>query len=517
MKILYLPLDERPCNYRYPQAIASLQPRLHLVVPPMELLGRKKQPADGDRLWQWIQQEAPHCQIAILSLEMLVYGGLLPSRLHDSSVEELSDRLNRVCQLKTAHLNLDILASNLIMRTPSYNSSEEEPDYYADWGELIFQWGWLEDKHNRTGLTDAEQQQWEQTERDLNRECLEDYRSRRAKNLNINQQAIALVKSGVISFLSIPQDDCAEYGFTAIDRQQIFRSITALRLQQQVHVYPGADEVGCTLLARAYAQLAGVRRKLYPLLSSSQSQQIVPLYEDRPFGESLKSHIAAAGASVALIPQAADCILAANTAGRVVQESWQQSAKDLTYHSHRNLRWFAAQIQQLLAEGKPVAIADVAFANGGETELVELLDDTACWDSILAYAAWNTSGNTLGTTIATAVLGLEAGDRQAIAFNKIHHLLEDWAYQSIVRLDVGDRFLPAMGASAFNFKGKEQQIASETEARLQEVWQHTMRQSFQFWTIERLAIDFPWQRMFEIGLQLSIAASSGSNLCAGID
>ncbi|NJN24159.1 MAG: DUF4127 family protein, partial [Acaryochloridaceae cyanobacterium RL_2_7] len=32
-----------------------------------------------------------------------------------------------------------------------------------------------------------------------------------------------------------------------------------------------------------------------------------------------------------------------------------------------------------------VAIADVAFANGGETELVQLLDDRALWYEVLAY------------------------------------------------------------------------------------------------------------------------------------
>ena len=48
MKILYIPLDERPCNWAYPQMIARLSPEIELVVPPLDLLGQKKQAAPLD-------------------------------------------------------------------------------------------------------------------------------------------------------------------------------------------------------------------------------------------------------------------------------------------------------------------------------------------------------------------------------------------------------------------------------------------------------------------------------------
>ncbi|NEP57213.1 MAG: DUF4127 family protein [Symploca sp. SIO2G7] len=503
MKILYIPLDERPCNLYYPQMIARLKDKLELLVPPIELLGSKKQPADLNRLWHWIEAKSTICHSAILSIEMLVYGGLLPSRLHQDSVEKLTENLHQIRLLKQHNPELQILASNLIMRTPAYNSSEEEPSYYEEFGVAIFDWGWLQDKQNREGLTSQEKEKFARIEQELPQAYLEDYCTRRQRNREINQGAINLVEEGVISFLSIPQDDSAKYGFTAIDQQQIVFKIIEKRLQRRIHLYPGADEVGCTLLARAYSQLTGLRRKIYLLYSSVNSETIIPLYEDRPLGESLKSQILAAGAQVVSSPQASDFVLAVNTPGKRMQEAWDNPTKDLTYTSDRNLCFFVDQIETFLRGGKPVAIADAAFANGGETELVQLLDDTAVWDQLLAYAGWNTSCNTIGTVLATSIVGVDTSDRQALDYNKIYHLLDGWAYQTVVRRDMVNDYLPAIGASYYDFNGKEAQINQEMEHRIWDAWEQLMRNSFSEWQLE-IKVFSPWHRMFEIGLHLAL-------------
>jgi hypothetical protein len=292
------------------------------------------------------------------------------------------------------------------MRTPAYDSSEEEPDYYETWGKAIFQWGWYQDKQQRQGLTETETTEFQQIRQTLPPDYLTDYQQRRAKNLTVNQGAIALVRDQVIDFLAIPQDDSAPYGFTAMDQRQVGNWIRGDRLQNRIHIYPGADEVGCTLLARAYGQLTATQPKIYLFYSGIQAQTIVPLYEDRPLGATVQAHILAARARLVPQPDGADVILAVNTPGRVMQEAWDQATKDRTYHTHRNLRFFVDQVSQYVEEGKRVAIADIAFANGGETELVELLDETQVWDDILAYAGWNTCGNTLGSVLSMAILGI---------------------------------------------------------------------------------------------------------------
>ena len=216
MKIVYLPLDERPCNYIYPQMIASIRKNIELVAPPRELLGTKKSAADTEKLWEWLQIAVLDADKLVVSLEQLVYGGLLPSRLHLESVQVLLTRLDRLAELKSLNSEIEILAACLIMRTPTYSSSEEEPDYYQEFGNDIFRWGWLTDKSEREGLDESEKFELSQLTVRLPEQYLTDYCDRRKANIEINKAAIALTDSGVIDFLSIPQDDSAPYGLSLI-------------------------------------------------------------------------------------------------------------------------------------------------------------------------------------------------------------------------------------------------------------------------------------------------------------
>ena len=365
MKIVYLPLDERPCNYIYPQMIANIRKNIELVAPPRELLGTKKSAADTEKLWEWLQIAVLGADKLVVSLEQLVYGGLLPSRLHQESVEVLRARLDRLAEIKSMNSEIEILAACLIMRTPTYSSSEEEPDYYQEYGNDIFRWGWITDKSEREGLDATEKIELNQLNVRLPEQYLTDYCDRRKKNIEINKAAIALTDSGVISFLSIPQDDSAPYGFTAIDQKTIVGEVLDRRLQQRVHMYPGADEVGCTLLARCISYIYRPI-KIFPFYSAGNAGNIVALYEDRPLGECLKAHILAAGCLLADNPEQADILLAINAPGKFMQESASQFAKDITYSSYRNLREFVARISDYLTDGYQVAVADVAFCNGGD-------------------------------------------------------------------------------------------------------------------------------------------------------
>jgi hypothetical protein len=360
------------------------------------------------------------------------------------------------------------------------------------------------DRANRKCLSEAEQAEWQTLHTTIPTGYLADYRQRRSLNLVINQGAIALVQAGVIDFLAIPQDDCAPYGFTARDQQQIGQLIRTERLQNRVHLYPGADEVGCTLLARAYGELTQKSPRIYPFFPVTSAAQIIPLYEDRPLGVSVQSHILAAGAQLAETPANADFILALNTPGQIMQEAWEQAHKDMTYHRCRNLRVLIHQLQAFLSQEMPIALADVAFTNGGETELIHLLDDAQILDQLLAYGGWNTCCNTIGSVLATAILGWQSANSAVIMENLIYHLLEDWLYQSIIRQELVQDYLPTIDASYYDFRGQTGAINQEMARRLREQWQQELRHTFQDWKITELKVFSPWQRLFEIGLQLQV-------------
>jgi len=510
VKIVYIPLDERPCNYFYPSMIASMDKNINFITPAIAQLGKKKKPADVKELWRWLENEVQDCDAAILSVEMLVYGGLLYSRIHQMTFDECKKRVNRIRRLKAINPKLNLFVSTLVMRTPTYNSNEEEPHYYDKYGEAIFRYGWLCDKKNREGLTSIEADELERVCHIIPKEFIDDYTRRREINIKVCKEVLTLVKEGVIDFLAIPQDDSAPYGFTAADQRVIIEEIESCRLQSRVYIYPGADEVGCTLLARIYTQLLGKKNLIYVYYSSTMGGQIIPKYEDRPLGESIKAHIIAAGALMTDDVKEADLILMVNSPGKLMQESWEQDRKDITYNHYRNLREFVERIKYYLKQHKKCIVADVAFSNGGDTELIDMMAQEQLLNKLYGYAGWNTACNTLGTVISTGIVGLYSDVKSKRYENIVYHLLEDWGYQSLVRQQVVNDLLPELQASYYNLSGHEEVIKKVIRQRLVEIWEKFIQSNFDGWSLNLKQIDIPWHRMFEIYIDISLENSIDS-------
>lgn len=133
-KVVYLPLDERPCNYKFPSLFLTND--LEIVNPPIEILGNKKIPGDVNKIANWLKKEASDAKYLVVSLDMLIYGGIVPSRLHHDSYDTLIERLEVIKEIKKINPQLIIYAFELIMRCPQYSSGDEEPLYYEDYGKI---------------------------------------------------------------------------------------------------------------------------------------------------------------------------------------------------------------------------------------------------------------------------------------------------------------------------------------------------------------------------------------------
>ena len=294
--ILYVPLDERPCNAGLPLREISPVSGICILTPPPELLGKKKAPAQYAELWNWLETHLPRCRRAVLSLDMLLYGGLVPSRLHRMDSRELQQRLKALENL-LKKTDCPVSAFSLIMRTPKYNSADEEPDYWEDWGELIYRRSCLLEQYGPGSKTTSPELQC--LEQRIPREYLDDYERRRGRNLKTNQGIIRLYRGGLIHHLVIVRDDSSCDGYTAMDRKRLLGN------NPDILSYPGADEVGAVMLCRAALSLddndSGLKRRVHVLYDCEENSGRIPNYQGIPLRESLPLQIRSSGESSAAI------------------------------------------------------------------------------------------------------------------------------------------------------------------------------------------------------------------------
>ena len=502
MRILYMPLDERPCNRKFPMMLAS-GCGVELITPPQSLLPDKKRPGDCAALHDFLLDQAKLCNAAVIAIDLLVYGGLIPSRLHHLGADEVLERLDVIRELRLRNPTLRIYAASTIMRAPSYDSSEEEPDYYARYGRMLFRRAWLTDRKQREGLDESEQDELANIA--VPQSVIDDYEHRRSVNLAVNQACLRLVEQGAVDYLILPQDDSSPYGYTARAQRSLQRSICAQHLMRKVAMYPGSDEVGQTLVSRAICDVMERHPVIRTRYSGEYGAGIVPSYEDRPLRETVLRHIRAAGARVWDGCSGADIELLVNVPGRRMQEASQAiDGRDVTYDSYRNLPAFIDTIERLLVQERTVALADSAFANGGDPLLVDELDRDGMIPALTSYAGWNTNGNTLGTSISQAVAAQVRGtdtDRRMLNVNVAYRIIEDVFYQSIVRWQV-DAQVSDHGGSYQDIGVCRRWAEDHTRNLLQHMVDETMLSKALPLQVAR--VSFPGRRLFEIGMNLEI-------------
>jgi hypothetical protein len=262
-------------------------------------------------------------------------------------------------------------------------------------------------------------------------------------------------------------------------------------------MYPGADEVGCVLLARLLNEAAGKQPSFQAITLIPGGENIVAAFEDGPIGTTIARQIRAAGGC--LSPADADITLYVNPPlspdAEWVRPYTPQEAAERFPHLGAGI----AGIKHALARRERVAVADVAHSNGADGELFRRLQREISLSELTAYAAWNTAGNTIGTVIAAACAALHSGQGIPRLEFLAHRLLEDWAYQSIVREEVRG-WLEAT-------TGRDEPSSETVEAT--QIWiekrLHTLWETLpEFDRIELVpgSVRLPWQRTFEVDFQV---------------
>jgi len=490
IRILYIPLDERPCNRKFPVEQFPPEERcgFEIITPPMALLGRKKEAAPFDALWQWFCEKIRLCDRAVISLEMMLYGGLLPSRIHNLDEEALMHRLSELERV-LKQVKIPVYAFNLIMRTPRYNSSDEEPDYWEWWGARIYRRSELLNRKIAGSAGAEELAELEALSRQIPREYLQDYEIRRALNKKITFRIIDLYRKGIIDYLVIPQDDNSELGYSNMDRKEI--------LGEEGHpvMYPGADEVGGSLLSRAAldSKNGDVKRKVYVLYDRDEGRIMVPNYEGMPLEMSLGYQIENCGGRMVSTPEEADLILAVQTTDQERREAWKQENRG----DEENLQEsFVGRMENLFDKGKAVALADVRYSNGGDFFLAGKMAKVGIFSWLKAYGAWNTSGNTIGSVLSRALIEINWPDEFTRTGNLKLHFIDDLLYQAFVRREIMTKYLSNADLDYFDLGDKAEEMSRLVKKLM--AWKLDSIGISPPGDFSEVIISFPWNRLFEI-------------------
>lgn len=428
--ILALPVDGRPVTCDQVALLAE-SAGWRLLLPPRDRLGRMRAPGDRDRLAAWLLDTAGEAAGLVLSIDMLVYGGLVPSRLSNESEEALAARLDVLRELRRRHPRLPIVAFAATMRISNNDHAEEERPYWADHGSAIWRWSHHRDRHAVLGEP-ADERAAAALEERIPAAVLRDYRTVRARNVAITARVLDLAAAGAVDFVVLPQDDTAPFGVNVAERRALVERAGRLGIADRVASFPGADEVIWTQVARLIAQA----ERLTPRFALDWSEPaaataLVARYEDRPIGETVAAQVAAVGGVVTTDRDDEDAVaLFLHTAG-AEQGEW---ALDLWPDGPRpgvNAAWLDRLASRL---DTTVALVDLANANGGDPATVAALGDRAPLDRLRAYAGWNTAGNSIGSAVAICAVPL----RDARAHRRLlaTRFVDDLVYQAGCRQEI---------------------------------------------------------------------------------
>jgi hypothetical protein len=498
-RIVFIPLDDRPATR---ETVLDLLPLTGALwtTPPRDQLGTRRRPADLEALWRWVERESATADALIASAEVLIHGGLVASRLSVDTMDVLWRRLDRL--------------ERLVERVPTYLSavnpriptggSDEEPAYWGPHGDALRRYSRLLDQGEQTG-DDARRQEGVAALAGVPVAAVDDLLRRRRRQLLINLELIAAATRGSPRALLIGQDDAEPYGLTRADLAVLHRFRERLRATG-VHISAGADELCARLLARLVTDAIGHAPRVAVRYTFPEARRSVPRYEPAPLEETIAAHLGAAGCAISDDEPEA-MIWVHNFPG--VQ---QREAVDQRGAPPAPVRTVAAALAEAVSRGLVCGCADVRFANGADDALVHSFLAREDFAGLAGYAGWNTCSNSLGTVVAQVLLShyarthlSEVRYRQIRRRYLARRLLDDWGYQTVVRPHLARDVLPGLGADPTSLGAAYAAVRDAAQRRFREQVLPSVERVFG--APAMMGLSFPWDRLFEVDVELPDDAS----------
>ncbi|MGE5706897.1 MAG: DUF4127 family protein [Bacteroidota bacterium] len=461
-----IPLDNRPCTQRFPRRIAEIA-GLTLETPPFETLGDLLHPARIPEIRAWLRTKP--WQALFVSLETLAFGGLIPSRQSEDPLELALERLSLLRELKRERPDLTIYAFGTTMRLSRHAALEEEKPYWAEYGEAFSRLSFHLDRFRQLRQP-SDREAYRAALAEIPRSVRSDYLKTRHRNFLLLREMIEWAREGVFEALHLTQDDTASFGLNVAEQRALKRAAQDLPFGR---FYPGADEVATTLLARFLNKEQSPT--FCPVYSHPGGEASPGMYDGCSIQEAIERHLWAANATLAP-EEEADFLLFANVPA---QKQGDLCLGILDGIEPRDLDPFVRRLRSSIKAGKRCILADLAYANGADSSLMEKLE-RADFDSLVTFSAWNTAGNSLGTALAAASATLHQPNEAARTRFLLERLAEDYLYMTILRAPL---------------RSEGDLDEAKLESSLNRAWGERFGP-------ECFRASYPWERFFEADIQL---------------
>ncbi|PWT96108.1 MAG: hypothetical protein C5B53_10335 [Candidatus Melainabacteria bacterium] len=488
-KVILIPIDNRPVTYVFPQMVAAAA-GVEPIVPARNLMGSLKAPTDLNLLSQWLNDALMKVKpkAIFVCLDSLLYGGLIPSRRSHDSLAEVIERTRAIASWKSlGDSKVQVYAQASIMRIPNYNDATEEPDYWDEHGQKLFQWSTLKHKNRLdNGRFDKE---LAEIEKAIPEQVRNDFFNRRQRNFQVNQQLVEMAKTGLIDYLVFSQDDTGEYGLNVLEKSELAARAGSF-LGKTIAAYAGADEVLEALISRWLVKSESNRLPVLLHFSPERGKNIASNFEGQTIEKTMRTQCQAAGLTVVhdSSTDQAELAIIVHTGGEVQGDHvWLPGSTDLRSLDTEKI---VGNTIKLLEQSKvPAILCDVAYSNGADPLLIKaVMSNRKLLDKVWAYAGWNTTGNTVGSALALGIARWFAHRRgyssdKCFARAQFVRYADDWAYQTQVRPQLAGRAV-------------QKQLQELMEPLLQQ-----LKQNMGFDPGE-ISLRFPWERVFEVEIAL---------------
>ncbi len=432
-KILIIPIDNRPVCYDLALNITNMFKGAKVFMPDISVLGGLNLPADIAKIQGWVEHiiNSYDIDIAVVALDTIAYGGLISSRRTDNSFDTIKANIDSFIEIiNKGTTKPKIYAVSSIMRISNNNCNEEEKSYWGNFGTDLFRFSYL--SHKLLSNYDVEiESELISLANKIPFEVVDDYLDSRKRNFDINSYYVELVKNGIFEHLVFSQDDTAEFGFNVEEKELLQKLALKELVSDKVTVKTGADEMILSLLSRAFCDFYSENVEINPVYFSENAKQIISLYEDSTIQDSVEETIELCGGEVV---NGGNLKLLVNAPNEVQDELCLHIFKDREDNTPAD-----KLIDFVNTTESNYILADIKKANGADNYLVEkfleLMPDV---ERFYGYAAWNTTGNTLGTVVSAAIIkyiAIKHGVYSNDAFKKLQYIrfMDDWAYQANVR------------------------------------------------------------------------------------